>query len=84
MTTVSMTPDNQWILVGGRKFLWLLDFQSGKYQRRYRGHRDDITAVMVTPDGDALISASNDNDLTSVETSSPASVCGYLQGTVKA
>lgn len=63
MTTVSMTPDNQGILVGGRKFLWLLDFQSGKYQRRYRGHRDDITAVMVTPDGETLISASNDTTL---------------------
>lgn len=51
------------ILIGGGKFLWLLDVAAGKYQRRYRGHKDEITAVATTPKGDLILSASSDTTL---------------------
>ncbi|GAK57023.1 serine/threonine protein kinase with WD40 repeats [Candidatus Vecturithrix granuli] len=63
INAVSITPDDQGILIGGGKFLWLLDVKFGKYQRRYRGHKDGITAVVTAPVGDAVISASSDTTL---------------------
>ena len=63
INTLCVTPNGQEILMGGGKFLWLLDIVTGKYQRRYRGHKDDVTAVVITSDGDLVISASSDATL---------------------
>src|SRR5262249_22109270 len=39
----------------------LFDVATGKEQRRFAGHRDEVKAVAFTPDGRQVVSASVDN-----------------------
>jgi WD40 repeat protein len=58
----AFSPDGRFVLTGDRGYeaiLW--NRQTGERIETFDGHTDDVNSVDVSPDGDAIITASSDN-----------------------
>jgi WD40 repeat protein/serine/threonine protein kinase len=64
-TFVAISPDGRWILSGGclGKKLMLWELATGKCARVFEGHAKSVKSVVISPDGRAGLSGSDDNTL---------------------
>jgi WD40 repeat protein len=57
---VALSPDNRLVAVSDANSIRLVEVASGKELRRLRGHRGEVASLEFSPDGDFLVSGSDD------------------------
>lgn len=62
--TITFTADSRWVISGSYdKSVRIWDTETGQYQVILRGHRDAVTGVSASPEGDYIATAGRDNRL---------------------
>ncbi len=81
LSCATCSPDDKWVLTGGRDSVTLWDTKTGREVRRFEGHTSEIVSVYFSGDGSMFVSGSRDCTAKLWETETGRNLCTFVEFT---